>query len=219
MVTLCQGKTLNKTRTILFMSKCSTSIAEASQRDSNFWKELLWFELFLWFCIVPQCFQHPVQVSPKQRQQCFTGTIPPPPSRCNKHFPCGLSPWWTQSNKQYSTAFFFLYWKPESLLEEQTTWLLIVACLSAPLNCPQGLNTGERRQWRLHGSPLVKLVHTLRNKAETCRVEKLLLCVIKMGHFMDDPLYYMKHMREKGREPWLWHRVTPLYQFNNYWPI
>lgn len=37
-------------------------------------------------------FRLPVVVSPKQRHQFFAGTTPPPPSTCNKYFPCGLSP-------------------------------------------------------------------------------------------------------------------------------
>lgn len=83
------------------------------------------FFFLLWFALhCALVFRHPVVVFPKQRQQCFAGTVPPPPSTCNKYFPSGLSPRWTQSNKQYG----FFYWKPECLLERAND--LIVDCVS-----------------------------------------------------------------------------------------
>lgn len=137
------------------MSKYSTSVAQASQRDSNLWKQLLWFELFYGFALCLSV----SNILYKSRQNKGNNALPalfhlrligvtntsPVDSPPGEH------------NQINNTAlFFFLYWKPESLLEEQTTWLLIVlACLSAPINCPQGLNTGERREWRqrrLHSS-------------------------------------------------------------------
>lgn len=88
---------------------------------------MLFFELNCSFFMVFHCtlvFRHPVQVSPKQRQQCSAATIPPPPSTCNKYFPQRTLPRWTQSNKQYGC----FYWKPECLLERAND--LIVDCVS-----------------------------------------------------------------------------------------
>lgn len=87
---------------------------------------ILCFEPCLFFMVFHcvSVFQHPVQVSPKQRQQYSAATIPPPPSTCNKYFPRRTLPRWTQSNKQYGC----FYWKPECLLERAND--LIVDCVS-----------------------------------------------------------------------------------------
>lgn len=110
-------------------------------------------------------FRLPVVVPPKQRQQCFAGATPPPPSTCNKYFPSGLSPRWTQSNKQYG----FFYWKPECLLERAND--LIVDCVSMS-ECLTKLPTRVecRREWGGRGVVAEKERRGVKKKKEKTKL-------------------------------------------------
>lgn len=70
-------------------------------------------------------FQHPVVVSPKQRQQSLAGAIPPPPSMYTEHFPSGLS---SSEHNQINNKAFFSPGKLEYLLVSAND--LIVDCVS-----------------------------------------------------------------------------------------